>query len=827
MAAEEEEGENRVDARFTESCFLMDYIDVISSFGRTKNPAGYKNFKVIECSPDAGGGAHEIISKLTSRDGLEQFLNITPAALSVLQPKVRLFKQVYGSENSKTPIAEPEFMFDDFYSRSNVDSILGGANFRVGGVGLKDVAWKLAGTNPAEADKVINVDMTFEFQTASDLLGNRIDSDGSIRAGNPENDQTANMVDLILHPPGFNESQGVKARLASQKGEYVPKFYRIRMDIGWADPVLNNQQFPSMRPDPSNKLRRELKKQEMSIILNLVSHKFDIQENGKISLSVEYIGALEESINGNNADILSLVDKLKKDDGVQKTEEDLETKRQRISDMEEYIECLKLGDSSGGKEDEVDAYKDNIEGIKEDMDELEEDMKEMTSTRKGLVYQQFLTHLNEKVYTFDVDESEIEEWLESINKDTDRPSFEGLGERILNEAPDSADDGNDAVEEAADEQKGDIDEVNDVIENAKEEKEDASKGYLSFLFFGDIMEAACEIMNPQINTAVSDSAILIGPVVINHPRGKRLLVNAADIPISYNDFQTFFFETVVRKQLASYPLKQFIKDILERLVKKTLQPSECFEKGREKRAINISLNNFTVTKTTANQIGISNIYTGQPTGRLDVSNANFNVPPPSEKEELVNCLLFYMNSYKASELRGVEWKDREKGIYHFFIGAEGGLVKSINYSRTDVEGLREARQAEVRNLGQIRDVYNASVTLVGNSLFYPGMKVFLNPPLGFGRPEVDGYGDEGNFGSMANLLGIGGYYDIITVESEISRGGQYETTLECIFAQSGGTVDSVDAKCQGILDEPPALDGQEEQANPENNENSPPSERGS
>ena len=44
------------------------------------------------------------------------------------------------------------------------------------------------------------------------------------------------------------------------------------------------------------------------------------------------------------------------------------------------------------------------------------------------------------------------------------------------------------------------------------------------MFFGDIMEAACEVMNPQINTAVSDSAILIGPIVINHPRGAKTLV---------------------------------------------------------------------------------------------------------------------------------------------------------------------------------------------------------------------------------------------------------------------------------------------------------------
>ena len=72
--------------------------------------------------------------------------------------------------------------------------------------------------------------------------------------------------------------------------------------------------------------------------------------------------------------------------------------------------------------------------------------------------------------------------------------------------------------------------------------------------------------------------MFIGPVVINHPRQGRILINAADIPISYSNFQAFFF--IVRKQLASYPLKQFIKDVLERLVKKTLQPSECFEKGQ-------------------------------------------------------------------------------------------------------------------------------------------------------------------------------------------------------------------------------------------------------
>ena len=65
------EEKKRVDAKFTESCFLMDYIDIISEASATQmNKEGFKNFKVVECDADAGGGAHQIISKMTSRNCL-------------------------------------------------------------------------------------------------------------------------------------------------------------------------------------------------------------------------------------------------------------------------------------------------------------------------------------------------------------------------------------------------------------------------------------------------------------------------------------------------------------------------------------------------------------------------------------------------------------------------------------------------------------------------------------------------------------------------------------------------------------------------------------
>ena len=133
------------DSKYTDGCFISDYIDIFSTVAATNNAGGYAGFKVVDCHPDAGGGAHEIIAKLTSRNGRSIFNNLKPAAMSLLVPKVRLYKLVY---DGKTVISQPEFIFDDFYQRQDVDAIFAGNERRIGGVGLSEATWMLDGTNP-------------------------------------------------------------------------------------------------------------------------------------------------------------------------------------------------------------------------------------------------------------------------------------------------------------------------------------------------------------------------------------------------------------------------------------------------------------------------------------------------------------------------------------------------------------------------------------------------------------------------------------------------------------------------------------------------------
>jgi len=864
------------DSRFSEQCILIDYIDLIALTGFMTNLQGYSNFKIIDCDSNKGGGAYNIISKLTSNDGVDDFLNLPPSALATLIPKIKLFKEVYkGNRITGKPSDLVEFVFEDFYSKRNIDDIFGTTSFkRVGGAGLSEVSWVLNGKNPAEAGKVLEATLKFEFQTVADLLGDRFDpaTGGIVGAGSLEGgidyNYTANFVDLILHPPGRTDNFNKRAEQAKERGEYVPLFYRIRMDVGWAIPDLVDGTLPGLTLAETQRIKSELSRQNMSMILNLVSHEFDISENGKISLTVNYNGALEASMNSNHANVLNQFLRYNLGDEADKKEE-IEDLRGKINELDEYIKCLNI---SNPREEDVELYEQWKTEIQTEFDSKTDNFDERQDRKRAGSYKEFLSMINKEVNTLVVSEEEIEEWQNSIDKGLPRPKLSGYSD-LMNQdylreqakqqsggfsafamavldwatgAPpkpgqgENADLANETISEAVE----NPDQVESTIEEFKDGAQDPEKGYIQFFYLGDIIAAAAETMKPINNPMAGDDTFILGPVVITHPRtGDKIHCNLADLPISYNEFQTFFFETIVRKQLTSYSISQFLRDIMERFVKRILQPSNCFPNNRQSRSIDVALTNFAISKKLSVAKGIrnysmlpsdlppkpadnpenikklsewySNKWNAEKPGRLYIESIT-----EQELQELtivesgdpvVNCLMFYMNSYLASELVGDIAFDRKNGIYHFWLGADTGIVKSIEYSRTDTEGLREARQSEAGNLGQIRDVYDANVKLVGNSLFLPGMKIFLHPPMAFGDPTADGYDPNGErlpdsipsgYPSMANLLGIGGYYDIITVESGISRSGQYETTLTCKFAQSGGKQISETAKCDKTISLP-------------------------
>jgi len=135
-------------------------------------------------------------------------------------------------------------------------------------------------------------------------------------------------------------------------------------------------------------------------------------------------------------------------------------------------------------------------------------------------------------------------------------------------------------------------------------------------------------------------------------------------------------------------------------------------------------------------------------------------------------------------------QDAARGVYHLNLGSDRGLVKQIEFNRIDQEGVIEARIEAAGELGafdQLRERYNATVTMYGNSFFYPGQHVFINP-------SMVGINSVPDRQAMTTKLGLGGYFVIIKVENVIES-GLYETILDCSWVYSGFKVNRESRDC--------------------------------
>lgn len=123
---------------------------------------------------------------------------------------------------------------------------------------------------------------------------------------------------------------------------------------------------------------------------------------------------------------------------------------------------------------------------------------------------------------------------------------------------------------------------------------------------------------------------------------------------------------------------------------------------------------------------------------------------------------------------GVYAENTLKGIPNFVVGLDRGIIKSVKFVRVDQPYLREARTAKSRSSGvtQLRELYNVNLTLYGNTLLTPGQLVYVEPnQMIFGRPTTEG--------SVARLLGMGGYHLVVDVANKISAEG-WETTIKAL-----------------------------------------------
>ena len=307
---------------------------------------------------------------------------------------------------------------------------------------------------------------------------------------------------------------------------------------------------------------------------------------------------------------------------------------------------------------------------------------------------------------------------------------------------------------------------------------------------------------------------------------KNVYVNLADIPISLNRWNEWFIQRVQRPGVWSYNLRQFIKDTLNSLVLDVLAGRGCYQDRQyAKQIFDIGISNFTLPaykKSDGSYMNPAAFLTTKehyinpdaeiPNYRVDLNKIRASLDKRSlfevneENTDVYHFIAIYARGYDSTTLLGMEsdeeakaatepggwlannpnYQDAElpgdlsRGIFHFYMGHNQGLVKSIKFSRTDQKYLAEARILGQGHFGynQLRGRYEATIVMQGNCFFLPGQFIYINP-------RSVGSGDEGSeYEDAALLLGLGGYYVVLDIESTITP-EFYETQLRCVWHGSG------------------------------------------
>jgi hypothetical protein len=162
---------------------------------------------------------------------------------------------------------------------------------------------------------------------------------------------------------------------------------------------------------------------------------------------------------------------------------------------------------------------------------------------------------------------------------------------------------------------------------------------------------------------------------------------------------------------------------------------------------------------------------------LKISGPNEDPRKTLGVDTMRNYFIFSIGRRYPTDLyAGDRQQDSESGIFHYVLGDNKGIVKSISLDKTDTPGLKELRfeQEGFDGLEQLREVYNANITTFLNPQTFPGTYIYVEP-RGFDPTATEDL----------TRFGIGGYY-MITKTQHTIQPGNAETVLNAAWVASKG-----------------------------------------
>ena len=779
---------------FDFQCFLLENISQFVDKRQEDGPYKtlYRNVAKVTNQGDPGNVINTIEPGGRSAY-IDEYLNICPDVYSLLTPYIKISRIEYDNKgNIKLEDGKPvvkDLKIPSFLTQDDISDILDGSTGRAPGAGIKSFSWSLDGVQPAEVDNNISANLVMYFQSVNDFFN------GARSAGQDE----PNFLDLIINSPGVKKLQKGKSKKNNKNSQkpctddilrsnlhrdYQGNNYRVKICAGWSTPPKRAITALVGNAEKASRLIRAIEESKISLFLQMTQHQISFAQNGSLELSVSYQASLAGLLTGKTSNIF--------DETSAKIEQQLADEEQKLEDLSEQIERGKASADSS----------------KERKKQLLEKIKEIKNVDRNQKYKKLLKRLYDSraIYNISLNPNELRlpdyDELTAVERQKRvkrRLSDEGkidfsplvintviLDEINKNSAVNSSDLAKAYSEQETKrfDQLTNLQQINipffflgDLFDNILEQIKINNGGAafdgqrpLNFQFFisdvemidplqafkvknlDDLIRCGYDLKDVLVIDAITKET----PTDNNELNGIYRTMNIGDIPISLDAFQLWFKNNVVKRDKVNYFFLYFVKDVCKELITKALS-SKCFGKEFSFQQ-RFDAQPLTLTKNTIN------------TPRF-VANKTYPATELGKAKAALSCddnvllsdlgLILYPTDSHPKDLDGNYVKDLNKGIYHHYLGSACGLVKTLNFSREDQAYLRESRIQKEGALGaeQLRELYSANISLVGNVLYKNGMYIYINPSLmGASREYLD-------------YLGLHGYYMITSVNSTVTPGG--------------------------------------------------------
>jgi hypothetical protein len=283
-----------------------------------------------------------------------------------------------------------------------------------------------------------------------------------------------------------------------------------------------------------------------------------------------------------------------------------------------------------------------------------------------------------------------------------------------------------------------------------------------YFYFGDLLESIFAT-NPHLfeEMKARKYAFVLDNTAYQLFKGEEISAfNIAKLPISISSFSEWFRKNVNDKDIKIYSLSAFIKNIVDNLVSgilTTRMPQAAGsdytpEVSREVQPVAGGLDdNREIYGFTNCKVKSSSNYFFSKTARKDYF-----------EYYVIYDRKYYQDRFGEAIDKGSDSSrfdsNMEKGVPHFFIGADKGLLKNFSFSKSDVsENINVIQMMTPGNpFQQVWAIHDVQLDLIGNNLLRVGQRFFLDP-------TISGFGSPFKKGTLANLMGIGGYFEVQSV----------------------------------------------------------------